>query len=232
VVAFLLNPQTGSGGVGDRYFFSSCEGKDLIHEGSIFIIQLLAKVPSPTHLPSGLRQIVCYSLPSPHQQNKTKQNKTNTPQKIQKTKQKNPTDSLTPRRSVTTGLTGETTCPNTRPNWDYHGAQSVQDLSALQETHCSSVLQLCPGTDRVLQLPLPSPYPVTALLKEIHHNQAPGRDRLQTEKTRPVNTSDKQKVRGKHKNISNKNQWHLASSVLPPQAALDTLTHLKSKILT
>ncbi|KRY62630.1 hypothetical protein T4D_2408 [Trichinella pseudospiralis] len=46
-------------------------------------------------------------------------------------------------------------------------------------------------------------------------SQAHRRDKIQTETARPANTRDNQ-----------------MNPVLPPQQALDTLTHLKYKILT
>ena len=64
-------------------------------------------------------------------------------------------------------------------------------------------------------------------------SQAHRRGKLQSQTARPANTKDNQMVRGKHKNVSKKNQGDLAhqNPVLPPQQALDTLTHEKSKIL-
>jgi hypothetical protein len=44
--------------------------------------------------------------------------------------------------------------------------------------------------------------------------QACRRDKLQSETARPANTRDNQMVRGKGKNISNRNQGYLASSEL------------------
>jgi hypothetical protein len=43
-------------------------------------------------------------------------------------------------------------------------------------------------------------------------SQAHRKDRLQSETARPINTRDKEMVRGKHKNISNRSQCCLATS--------------------
>jgi hypothetical protein len=58
-------------------------------------------------------------------------------------------------------------------------------------------------------------------------------DKTQSETARPDNTRNNQKVGGKGKIVSNRQQGYLASSepVLPPQQTLDTLTHQKNKNL-
>jgi hypothetical protein len=64
-------------------------------------------------------------------------------------------------------------------------------------------------TVQALQTP---PTPRDSLLEEAHHNQAHQKDSLQSQISKPVNTRDNQMVRGKRKNISNRDQCHLAPS--------------------
>jgi hypothetical protein len=50
-------------------------------------------------------------------------------------------------------------------------------------------------------------------LKEVHHNQAQRRDRLQSETAWPVNNRDNYLMaRSKHKNINIRKQYHLVQS--------------------
>lgn len=55
-----------------------------------------------------------------------------------------PRASLTPRRSITNRLTGETQIlnPNNWPNWDHYGAHQMRSLSDLLKTHLPSGPQL------------------------------------------------------------------------------------------
>jgi hypothetical protein len=97
--------------------------------------------------------------------------------------------------------------------------------------------QVCSGADPVLQSPPnsvhtqrqidtqefwhsqayksgfldPLQHPEIAWPKEDQHNQAHRRGRFKSETARPVNNRDNQRVRGKWKNISNRNQWYLAT---------------------
>jgi hypothetical protein len=48
--------------------------------------------------------------------------------------------------------------PNTWPNWNHYGAQQIQHISTLLETHHQYAPQLFPGVDQVFQL-VPSPCP-------------------------------------------------------------------------
>jgi hypothetical protein len=48
----------------------------------------------------------------------------------------------------------------------------------------------------------------TALTQLTEHYLPTMRNRLQSETTRQVNTTNNQMVRGKHRNISNRNQWN------------------------
>ena len=59
------------------------------------------------------------------------------------------------------------------------------------------------------------------------------RDGPQSETAIIANTTDNHMAKGKSKNINNRNKGYLASSdpVIPPQQALDTPRHWRSKIL-
>ena len=54
-------------------------------------------------------------------------------------------------------------------------------------------------------------FPRSGDTTKITSAQANRRDKLQSETARPTNTRDNQMARGKHKNISNRNQGYLAS---------------------
>lgn len=58
------------------------------------------------------------------------------------------------------------------------------------------------------------------------------RNNLQSETAKPTNTRENQMVRGKYKNLTNRNQDYLAATEpsTPPQQVLDTSTHEESKI--
>jgi hypothetical protein len=54
--------------------------------------------------------------------------------------------------------------------------------------------------------------PRRADISKVTGSQAHMRDKLQSETARPTHTSDNQMVRGKHKNLRDRNQGYLASS--------------------